>query len=54
MMEPPALVNLGKINNDDPSVGSEKIMDERTSSNREITSEDPWQILIRSLMMILW
>jgi|LakMenE01Jun11ns_1017448.scaffolds.fasta_scaffold7944072_1 hypothetical protein len=34
--------NLVKISNDDPLVGSEKIMTDRTSSNREITSEDPW------------
>jgi len=31
-VEPPALAYLGKINNDGPSVGSEKIMDDRTSS----------------------
>ncbi len=36
-----SLVNLGKISNDDPLVGSEKTIDARTSSNGEITSDDP-------------
>jgi hypothetical protein len=44
MIEPPALANLGKISNDDPSVGSEMIMDDRTSSPAnlgEINNDNP-------------
>jgi hypothetical protein len=40
MLEPPALANLGRISNDDPLVGSEKIMNDRSSLIEETTSED--------------
>jgi hypothetical protein len=35
MLEPPALANLGEINNDDPSVGSAKIMDDKAKAVTE-------------------